>query len=134
MIRNYEKTPLTTDAQYETVVRARFPAKADAILERYPAQSFGGPDAALVTLLNDASFVCPSDALAASATKTQREPVRRFNFTHAYSTGWAEKVKAGHGLDLRLVFHNVPPSWTKLTGDEEALSKQVIHSWSRFAA
>jgi para-nitrobenzyl esterase len=134
MIRNYEKMPLATDAQYEAAVRARFPEKADAVLAHYPSSALGGPDAALTTLLTDVGFVCPSDALAASATRSQGAPVRRFNFTHTYSSGYMAAVKAGHGLDLLLLFHNVPPAWTKLTDEEEALSKSLTRYWARFAA
>jgi para-nitrobenzyl esterase len=132
MIRNYEHKPLASAEQYEAAVRARFHEHADEVHAQYPLS--GDPDWALVALLSEANIVCPSDALAASAAKTKRAAVRRFSFTHTYGSGTIAPAKAGHGLDMLLVFHNVPPSWTKLTADEEALSRSVAHYWGRFAA
>jgi para-nitrobenzyl esterase len=136
MVRHFEKVPLTHDEQFDAAVRARFvkPGLADQVIARYSPAALGGPDAALTTLMSDVGFVCPSDALAASAAKSQHEPVRRFVYAHTYENGPASVRKAGHGLDLPFVFHNLPRAWATMSATEETLSGAMVRYWARFAA
>jgi carboxylesterase type B len=82
-------------------------------------------------MMSDARMICPSDALADAAAAHQREPVYRFVFDHTYA-GKLAQFGAGHGMDLYMVFHDLPPYITFDT-DEDALSDQLVAAWSRFA-
>jgi carboxylesterase type B len=66
------------------------------------------------------------------ATLDQREPVYRFVYAHTYARGPLAKLGAGHGLDLYLVFRNLP-RYLPLDDAERALSDQLVAIWSRFA-
>jgi para-nitrobenzyl esterase len=104
------------------------------VLDLYRPNELGGPDNALVAVFSDSWFVCPSDAIAATAVKSRRAPAWRFVYTHTYASSALAPVRAGHGMDLPLIFHNLVPSWGPFTDEEEAMSKQLVRYWARFAA
>jgi para-nitrobenzyl esterase len=131
MVQGYLDGPLATTADYEAMVARRFPLVAPRLLELYPASAYATPRDALIALMSDENFVCPSDWLADAAAAHQREPVYRFLFDHAYG-GAIAPLGAGHGLDLHMIFRNLPPA-VQLDDAERALSDQLIAAWSQLA-
>ncbi|HEY4223188.1 MAG TPA: carboxylesterase family protein [Myxococcota bacterium] len=128
MIRHYMKeTPVDTPAHYEAAVKAWDPAA----LAHYPAASYASTVAAFTALFSDRAQVCPAQALAAVASKNQ--PVRRYVYSHAFESGPLAKYGAGHGFDLRLLFHASPASQLVLSPQEEQLSAAMIRYVARFA-
>jgi para-nitrobenzyl esterase len=101
------------------------------MLAAYPASDFASPIAAYTALMTDAAFACQSDQLADTAAVHQTAPVYRFVFDHTYA-GALARFGAGHGMDLYMVFRNLP-RYIAFDAGERALSDQLIAAWSTFA-
>ncbi len=131
MIRNHIDRPIDNEANYAAFLRGRLGAgRATAILERYPADGYASPSAALVAFFGDVSFVCPSRQFTRAAAL--HAPVRRFVYRHVFENGPLAHLRAAHGFDLMMVFGNfvdVVP-----TASERQLSDGMRAAWARFAA
>ncbi len=87
----------------------------------------------LIAVMSDQNYVCPSEELAGSLAMTQSQPVFRYVFSHAVRHGSLARLGAAHGLDLRMIFHNLTPRVAELDTDEELLSSVMIRSVAAFA-
>ena len=125
--------PVTSVEDYEALVRQLFPQRADAVLAMYPAASYPHPNEALIALLGDYMFICPSNAatrqLARSAT-----PVWRAEFAHVFASGPLQSQRAAHGFDLLFGFANLQLLPTTPTAGERELSETIAGHWVGFAA
>jgi len=131
MVWHFLEEPLKDDDAYAKLLARRFP-KPQPVLERYPASAYPSPLAAWTTLLNDRGFVCPTHQLMAAAKHPER--LWRFVYQHTWDVGPLGKFGAGHGMDMRALFHNASPSLLQFTDREEELSAAMLRYWVRFAA
>jgi para-nitrobenzyl esterase len=130
----YLARPLASEQEYREALAARFGSRgAELLAAHYPSAAFPTPQDAYVAALGDVAFVCPSDELAQAAAGAQREPVWRFEYAHGWDAGPLVPLRAGHAMDLYLVFRNWPRAYLSPTPREAALSDTIIGYWSRFA-
>lgn len=123
--------PLTAQ-QYPAVLAEAFgPARAKAIIARYPLSSYPSPDIALAAVLTDwggAVGACP--VLPADDAASRRAPVYAYEFAQndGLSIG-TFPMGATHGTELPYLFgpmKNFPPP-------NPVLSRQMISYWTTFA-
>jgi para-nitrobenzyl esterase len=131
MIHSYIDGPISTADDYAAMVARRFPRMASRLVAEYPATAYATPLAAYTAMWGDVGFTCQSNWLADAAAAHQHEPVYRFVFDHGYA-GKLERFGAGHGMDLYMVFHNLPPYIT-FDASEQQLSQQLTSVWAAFA-
>jgi para-nitrobenzyl esterase len=131
MIDHFTQGPLATADDYAAQLRARFGAAAPALLAAYPAAAYESPRAALIAVLTDLGFACPSDAIADEAATHRSSPVYRFEYDRAYA-GPVAKYGAGHALDVLMVFGELPP-YVSFRDSDRALAGELVAAWSRFA-
>ncbi|HEX4337779.1 MAG TPA: carboxylesterase family protein [Polyangiaceae bacterium] len=95
----------TTDAEYATAIRARFPADGDAVLAQYPASKFKGDyRTALATVVGDSGLICGTHDSARRAAAAG-VPVYMYNF----DVPWAilpDTLHASHASEISHVFGN----------------------------
>jgi para-nitrobenzyl esterase len=129
MIYHYLKsTPVKTKADLNAALVARGWQK---LARYYPVDDDARALPQFTAMLTDWGFTCPSRAFAAAASRTQKEPVRRYVYAHTFDEGPLAKFGAGHGMDLRLLFHDAPHA--PFSAREEALSSAMIRYVARFA-
>ena len=132
-----QNLPVPTDqATYLADLKSHFgDANAPKIAARYPLKKDETPQKTLEGVLTDAAFVCKTRWLAKLAAAHQKEPVRRYLFTHAFS-GKAHAKGAAHTHDLYFLFRSTSFQFEFWQPDakEAALSDAMIGYWSRFAA
>jgi len=131
LVRNFQRAPITTDAEYRDAVARFFPGYVDVVIARYPSTSYASPQQALITLLTDAFMTCPTRRTARAASTFQ--PVRRYVFDHTYSNGSYTALGAGHAMDLPFEFGNLDLAGFMPSAAERALSDAMIGYWVRFA-
>lgn len=117
-----------TPQAYESLVRARFPAIADAVLAQYPAAAYQPAWRAWTAIVTDVSFICPAQRAARDHAAVA--PAYAYYFTQRYDTGPLAPLGAFHGLDIPYVFS--PPSTFAGEG-ERALAGAMQSLWSGLA-
>ena len=123
-----------TSGSYRRMLAEMFGARTTRrVVRHYRPSRYASPTDALTAVLNDLVFTCPTRQMARALSETQSEPVWRYFYTYAASEGPYERFRAGHGLDVRLLFRGSsdrsdPPA------AEQSLSDAMIHYWTRFAA
>ena len=125
--------PVTSVEDYEQLVRQLFPQGADAILARYPAASYPHPNEALIALLGDYMFICPSNAATRQLARGPA-PVWRAEFAHTFAAGPLRPQRAAHGFDLFFGFASLHLLPSAPTDGERALSAAMAAHWVGFAA
>ena len=119
--------PQTTPA-YEALVRARFPAIANAVLAQYPAAAYQPVWRAWTAIITDVAFICPAQRAARDHAAVA--PAYAYYFTQRYESGPLAPLGAFHGLDIPYVFS--PPSGFASEG-ERALAGAMQSLWSGLA-
>lgn len=130
LVRNFQRAPITTEAEYREAVARFFPNFVDVVLARYPITT--SPQQTLITLLGDAFMTCPTRRAARAASAFGS--VRRYLFDHTYESGSYAALGAGHAMDLPFEFHNLDLAGFTPSPGELALSDAIIGYWVRFAA
>ena len=122
--------PVATAAEFDQLVRQIFTTRADAVLARYPLADYPSPNEALIALLSDSTFICPSRAATRQLALSGR-PVWRAVFGHTLELGPLRSLRAAHGFDLVFGFKNFRGD--PVTAAELRLSDTVSNAWIRFA-
>lgn len=129
-------------AEYEARVRDEFGAKADEILEAYPADAGPDPIFAMGWLRGDAMFACPSIESADAFTAAGRD-VHFYEFADRTAPGWrslgdpfppsALELGATHTTELQYLF-GYDAAQRPLDATQRELAADMVDSWIRFAA
>jgi para-nitrobenzyl esterase len=122
---------VTTETEYWQLVDQLYPAKSSALRALYPVSNYASPNDALVALLGDAYFICPSRTVARQLARGTAGTWRA-EFDHAYASG-PLKGLAPHGIDLWFGFRNLTARANAPTPDENALADWLASAWVRFA-
>ncbi len=100
-----------TEPQYEAAVQSYAtslgaPQLADDLLALYPVSSYPQPRDAMVALLTDVKFTCPSQKVLRTFAAAQSEPVFRYVFGKVPDNAApsVQALGAFHGLELAYVF------------------------------
>lgn len=131
MIANYLTAPVVTEEEYTAWVRAWFPGIAARVIATYPMARYPSAIAAIVDLMGDVAFVCPSRRLARAAAAMQE--TRRFVWRHGLAGGPGAAYRAGHGIDLLFLFGTFEAT-TATTAEERVLGETLRRAWGRIAA
>jgi para-nitrobenzyl esterase len=123
---------VASEAEYEALVRQMYPARADEMLRLYPSSSYRSPNGALIALLGDSFFICPSRSAARQLSRGTT-PVWRAEFDHPFHGGPLDGL-APHGIDLMFGFGNLTIGGYAPSPDEQALADALGATWARFAA
>jgi para-nitrobenzyl esterase len=124
----------TSEVDYAADVRTIFGAAyADRLVAAYPASSYASFAQALAMMASDIWFACPNRSYARLISRHQEEPVRRFLFAHAFDSGPARSMGAGHGADLFYAWRIFPVPWWTPSARELALSDTMTDYFARFA-
>jgi para-nitrobenzyl esterase len=128
-------TPMVPSAQaYADIIHSTFgQGLGDQVLAQYPAAGFATPRQALIAVMTDVRFVCPSRKIARAAKMGQSAPVWRYFFTHALDSGAAQAFGAWHGLEITFLFGALRIAGYVPSAAEEKLSADMIGYWSRLA-
>jgi para-nitrobenzyl esterase len=125
--------PVTDEATYAGAVGKVFGAAArDAILARYPAQSYEAPRRAFVQLTTDALFTCVSRRVARAFAAAQTEPVYRYHFTHFLENDPAESANGS----VHTVEHPYFFAWRgkyRPSAADLAVQDALVGYWTRMA-
>jgi para-nitrobenzyl esterase len=116
--------------QLESDVRTEYGAgQTKAILDLYSA--YASPEFAMVAMISDVEYICPTRTDARTFAAAQLEPVRRAFFTHTFESGPYRRYGAAHGMDLFFGFHvfGTDPA----SASELALADTIAGYWTRFA-
>ncbi len=131
----YGTRPVADEAGFRAELLRMFgAASVDVIAARYPLASYPTPTHALIAVLSDAWFICPTRAAARAFAAGQKEPVYRAHFTHAFEGGPLALWRAGHGMDIWFGFRRLPFDGYVPTAGELALQDRISDLWLRFAA
>lgn len=120
---------VTTRAQYEAAVEARFPDIAADVLDQYPASDFGGDyKSALATAVGDSGLICGTTDTARLAAAAGL-PVYMYNFDIPWAIS-PDVMQATHAAEMSHVFGN------PLEPDEasQAVGEAMNAYWATFAA
>lgn len=131
----YGSHAVATDAEYRAELAAMFGEQyADAIKRLYPSTNYSSPTMAMVAVLSDAWFICPTRKAARTVVAAQSEPVYRAHFTHTFSNGPLVGYGAAHGWDLWFGFDRLDYTGFVPSTAETGLAAAIGGYWTRFAA
>ncbi|MBP9114527.1 MAG: carboxylesterase family protein [Polyangiaceae bacterium] len=103
--------------------------KANQVFEKYPCLSYVLPRYATVEWTTDAMFTCEARRIARAVSKSQAEPVRRYQYTHIPS-GISGLLRAAHATELTFLFGTK----SSPTEGEKKMISNMQALWSQFAA
>jgi para-nitrobenzyl esterase len=115
-------------AGYEAAIRARFPAIATEVLQRYPAVQYATPQRAYQDLLDDLLFTCAARRAAADHA-ARGNPVFHYALTEILPDPGLAALESFHGLDVVLLFGDLTPA----TPAVRALGARMQRAWIDFA-
>jgi para-nitrobenzyl esterase len=124
-------TPITTQAEYQAALLARYGALAPEIEVLYPVDKFGSPQDALIRVAGDSTLVCSTfDVASRVAAKKNKTYV--YNFARVIPLPFVSLLDLGafHGAEIAYVLGSVPPP-TAVT--DKQLGDWIQEYWSRFA-
>jgi para-nitrobenzyl esterase len=119
------------DADMKAQLTPRFGAQSDLIMSKYPAASYRSPSDAVIHVWSDSAIVCPVRILTRAVAAEQPGRVWRFVFAHAYASPEIHVLGAGHGLELPLLFRDLPEKF-QMNSDELDLAKSFTDMVERF--
>lgn len=129
-----------TEEQYAEAVKKYFQSVSTvvppaAILSAYPSTQYPSREEAIIAMVGDYVYSCPTRMLTRSLAETHQAPVRRFLYAHTFSSwGW-RNYRAAHGFELVYLFGPLPwQLWMSLDPSEKQLQSQMISAWVNFAA
>lgn len=117
-----------TGAAYESAIRARFPAIAEAVLQRYPTAQYPSPQHAYQDLLDDLLFSCAARR-AATDHAANGNPVFHYVLTEVLPEPNLAALESFHGLDVVLLFGDLSGAQPTV----RALGERLQRSWVDFA-
>ncbi len=126
-----------TKAAYETYVKNLLktakPADLEAVLKLYNADNYATPRDALVDILSDLAFNCPTRVYTKNLAQNQTVPVWRYFFSRRPKLPNREG-KASHGIELLYVFQSLNdiPLFTPAPVDLK-ISNAMMFYWSQLA-
>ncbi len=121
--------------KYASLVNQLYKGDAAKVLARYPATSYKAtsmltaPALAFADMITDMAFVCQT-RLTARAAAAAGVSVYQYHFTVTQKKALLAFLGSTHTAELPFVFN----SDSKLTSDEDALSKKMMGYWTSFAA
>lgn len=123
-------TPVTTEAEYQAALQARYGALAGQVEAIYPAANFASPQAALVRAFGDEILVCSTYDTARRASRGGLHTYL-YNFSRATPIAILQAAGLGafHGAEIVYVFGSITPP----TPDDATLAQTIRGYWSRFA-
>jgi para-nitrobenzyl esterase len=123
-------TPVTTEAEYQAALQARYGSLASQVEAIYPAASYASPQAALVRAFGDEILVCSTYDTARRASAGGLHTFL-YNFSRAIPIPILQTLGLGafHGSEIVYVFGSITPP----TPDDAALGQTMRGYWSRFA-
>lgn len=122
---------ISTEAQYEALVKAGNPLIGDQLLTIWKAADYPTPKDAYTALVSEGLFVCPARNAVRSVSK--RTNAWLYHFEHVPPVGKTLGIGSFHSSELFFVFGNFEQYYTSPTDDELALSKTMSGYWTRFA-
>jgi len=140
-----------TPAAYSAYLQVNFGPAASLVASQYPLAAFNNTPypafSALVQIIADADFFCPSYAGLTVAAK-KGTPVWTYKWEQAPTCPWYSVIPASvvpdifgaaHTAEIPFVFANVddnpPPNGTcNFTAAEKSLSKEFVGFWSSMAS
>jgi para-nitrobenzyl esterase len=125
-----KKAP-TNDAELKAALPPALRPIGDAIAARYPASGYASPTDALIHVWSDAAIVCPVRTLTRAIAAAEPGQVHRFVFAHTYAAAELRPLGAGHGLELPLLFRDLPGKF-RFTTEESALADAFTASIAAF--
>lgn len=117
-----------TVAGYEAAIRARFPAIANAVLQRYPASQYPTPQRAYQDLLDDLLFTCPARRAAADHA-AHGNATYHYALTEILPDAGLAALESFHGLDIVLLFGDL----TLASPTVRSFGERMQRSWVDFA-
>ncbi|GAA3237083.1 carboxylesterase family protein [Nonomuraea helvata] len=123
-----------TAQQYPQILAGLFGDDAKAVLDRYPLSRFPTPSLALATALSDwGRKLGTCSQLPAADAAARRTPVYEFEFAEDSGEQIAGlPLGAAHGSDVPYLLDG--PGAEPTTPERQALSRDMIAYWTRFAA
>jgi len=128
-----------TAAQYTAAIRARFGTAADAVLARYPVESYGSPIIALSTVFSDyGTALSTCSHVDAYEVTSDRRGARVFAYQFQDRTAdplvpiLGTQNGASHATELPFLFPGL--FGDGLSAEQEALSDAMVAYWTSFAA
>ena len=123
-----------TAAEFKKTVESGYGPYAESILKVYPASDDAMALQSARDLTRDTNYAWSTWTWARLQAKTGKSKVFLYYFAHkppeAPNAGFTSKG-AAHGAELAYVFHHDPQqTWT---GQDRALSEQVMTYWTNFA-
>lgn len=121
-------------ATYETELRNRYGALADAMLQRYPSANL---DESMLATTRDAMYGWTAERLVRKQTALG-QPSFLYYFNHGYPAADAAGLHAFHASELPYLFgttKTTPPWWPQIpdTATEANLSAAMMGYWATFA-
>jgi carboxylesterase type B len=130
---------VTTEEEYRATITKLFSSisqtvSPDAIYRAYPSSAYPSRNEALIEMMSDYVYTCPARMLSATFSRTHKAPVRRFIYTHTFSSpGWGD-LRAAHGFELTYLFGPLPQQLAlQMNNGERSLSNQMVRGWVDFA-
>ena len=123
-------TPVTTEAEYQAALQARYGSLASQVEAVYPAASYASPQAALVRAFGDEILVCSTYDTARRASASGLRTFL-YNFSRVIPISILQTLGLGafHGSEIVYVFGSITPP----TPDDAMLGQTMRGYWSRFA-
>ncbi|MDD9349423.1 carboxylesterase family protein [Mumia sp.] len=128
-----------TAAQYTAAIRARFGAAADAVLARYPVESYGSPIIALSTVFSDyGTALSTCSHVDAYEVASERRGARVYAYQFQDRTAdplvpiLGTQNGASHATELPFLFPGL--FGDGLSAEQETLSDAMVAYWTSFAA
>jgi len=128
--------PIRTPADYRAEVEFQFLDNAADVLAMYPVTFFPTPRDAMVAVLTDVAFTCPTRKLLRALDDNQTAPVYRYLYSHTLAGGPDRPKRAGHALDLIFFFgqFGAPSIAGEPTDAEHLLAHRSMNYLVQFAA
>jgi para-nitrobenzyl esterase len=130
---------LKTEGDYKSAIASYFSSvssavPSDAIYGAYKSGGYQSTKDAMIALVSDYVYTCPARMVTRALSASSNDAVRRFIYTHVFtSPGWGQ-FKAAHGFELALLFGPLPEQLAlHFDAGEQALSGEMIRAWAGFA-
>jgi para-nitrobenzyl esterase len=132
-------SPTLTVGQYEAEIRARYPARADEVLELYPAAAYPSPLRALAEVASDASGALSTcEHVEAYELLADRTPTFAYQFRDETASPLIDfpipdyPEDASHAGELPFLFPGL--FGEPLTAEQQDLATAMVGYWTAFAA
>jgi para-nitrobenzyl esterase len=133
-LRALAPRPPASAAEYERMIRERYPDRADEFLKLYPSTNL---EESILATTRDALYGWTAERLVRKQAAL-RAPAFLYYFDHGYPAADSAGLHAFHASELPFVFGTLSattPNWPKIpaTPQETKLSEAMIGYWTSFA-